>query len=131
MEPVISTIDKGGTSTGAQFFSVGSREFGTVGFYHSQYGLVEVKATARIPTTYSCMVKSYGQLAAANPLAVRVHPDVGFGFYVLPETTPDDDTPIKQLDVEFEFGVGVGADRTNGAASFLDSSGTYTAPTIS
>lgn len=131
VEPVVSTIDRGGTSTGPMFFATGSREFGTIGFYHSEYGLVEVKATARIPTAYSGMVKSYGQLATANPLAVRVHPDVGFGFYVVPETVPDDDTPIKQLDVEIEFGIGVGMDRTNGAASHLDAAGTYTAPTIS
>lgn len=131
VEPVVSTIDRGGTSTGPMFFATGSREFGTIGFYHSEWGLVEVKATSRIPTAYSGMVKSYGQLASANPLAVRVHPDVGFGFYVLPETVPDDDTPIKQLDVEIEFGIGVGMDRTNGAASHLDAAGTYTAPTIS
>jgi len=131
VEPVVSTIDKGGTSTGAQFFATGSREFGTIGFYHSQYGLIEVKATARVPTKYAALVKSYGNLAAANPLAVRVHPDVGFGFYVLPETTPDDDTPIKQLDVEIEFGVGVGMDRTNGAASYLVSGGSWANPTIS
>ncbi len=130
VEPVISTIDRGGITSGPMFFAAGTREFGTIGFYHSLWGLVEVRASNRIPTTYSGMVKTYGQLAAANALAIRVHPDVGFGFYVVPETVPDDDTPIKQLDVLVEFGVGVGMDRTNGAASFLDSSGTYTAPTI-
>ena len=131
VEPVISTIDKGGTSTGAQFFATGSREFGTIGFYHSQYGLIEVKATARVPTTYAALVKSYGNLASANPLAIRVHPDVGFGFYVLVETVPDDDTPVKQLDCEIEFGVGVGMDRTNGVSSYLVSGGSWVNPTIS
>ena len=131
VEPIVTTIDKGGTSTGAQFFSTGQRAFGDIGHYHSQYGLITLKASARVPTTHAALVKSYGNLAANNPLAIRVHPDVGFGFYVLPETTPDDDTPVKQLDCEIEFGVGMGADRTNGVSSKLVSGGTYGNPTIS
>lgn len=130
VEPVVNVIDRGGNSVGPQFFAQGNRAFQQIGFYHSLYGLIEVRATARVPTTYSAMVKSYGQMAASNPLAVRVHPDVGFGFYVLPETTPDDDTPIKQLDCEIEFGIGVGMDRTNGAAALLVSGGAWANPTI-
>jgi hypothetical protein len=56
---------------------------------------------------------------------------VGFGAYVVPETTPDDDYPVKQLDVEFEFGVGVGMDRTNGAAGLLVAGGSWADATIS
>lgn len=131
VEPVVTTIDKGGSSVGPMFFATGTRAFQDIGFYHSEYGLIQLKATARVPTTYAALVKSYGQLAEANPIAMRVHPDVGFGFYVLPETTDDDQTPVKQVDCEIEFGVSVGNDRTNGAASRLVSGGAWANPTIS
>lgn len=123
-------IDRGAESTGNQLFRTGNRAMGHFGDYQSDYGLIRLHGTARIPTTYTGMVKSYGQLDGRNPLAVRVHPDVGFGIYVAPETLPNDDIPVKQLDVYFEFGVGVGMDRTNGAASELDD-GNYGVPEIS
>lgn len=131
VEPVVSMVDRGGESSGAQYFAQGNRPYGMLGYYHGDYGLVEVRYSARVPTGYAGMCKSYGQLDGRNPLAVRVHPDVGFGAYIVPETTLDDDYPVKQLDVEFEFGVGIGRDRTNGAASYLDSSGSWSNPTIS
>ena len=76
------------------------------------------------------MSKSYGQLDPRNSLAVRVHPDVGFGLRIVTETTDDNQYPIKQVNVEFEFGVGVGNDRTNGAAAILVSGGAWANPTI-
>lgn len=124
-------IDRGAESSGNQMFRAGNWEMGHFGDFQSDYGPVELYATARIPTLYAGMCKSYGQLDARNPLAVRVHPSQGFGFYVVPETTIDDDTPIKQLDVEFEFGVGVGNDRTNGAAGYIVNGATWANPTIS
>lgn len=131
VDPVISVIDRGSETTGNQFYATGQRAFGLLGYYQGEYGLVEVRFTARVPTGYAGMCKSFGQLATQNPLAVRVHPNVGFGAYVVPETTPDDDYPVKQLDVEMEFGVGVGLDRANGAAGYLVSGGAWTNPTIS
>jgi len=131
VDPVISMIDRGAESSGNQFYAVGSRPFGLLGYYQGQYGLVEVRFSNRIPTLYVGLTKSYGQLDARNGLAVRVHPDVGFGAYILPETTLDDDYPIKKLDVVMEFGVGVGEDRTNGVAAYLISGGTWSNPTIS
>lgn len=125
------TIDRGGATSGNEMFVMGNREFGKIGFYQSDYGLVEVRATSRVPTKYAGMTKSYGQLDARNALSVRVHPDVGFGLYLLPETTNDDKYPIKKLDVVQEFGIGVGQDRTNGANSYLVSGGAWTNPTIS
>ena len=124
-------IDRGAESSGNQFYQRGSRDMGHIGDYQSDYGLIELRATARVPTGYAGLVKSYGQLDMRNPLAVRVHPNEGFGFYVVTETTPDDDTPIKQLDVELEFGVGVGMDRTNGAAGYRVADNTWANPTIS
>lgn len=123
-------IDRGAESTGNQLFRTGDRTMGHFGDFQSDYGLIRLHSTARVPTTYGALVKSYGQLDSRNSLAVRVHPDGGFGFAVVPQTTPDDDTPIQQLDVEFEFGIGVGMDRTNGAAAELDD-GNWGNPTIS
>lgn len=124
-------IDRGAESSGNQLFRTGDRTMGHFGDYQSDYGLIRLHSTARIPTLYSGMVKSYGQLDSRNSMAVRVHPDQGFGFMVVPQTTPDDDTPVQQLDVEFEFGIGVGMDRTNGAAGYLVSGGSWVNPTIS
>lgn len=125
VDNVISVIDRGGGTSGSQFFTNGSRDLGRIGYFQSEVGLVELVGSNRIPTAYVGMTKSYGQLDSRNALAVRVHPSRGFGLAVVPETTPDDDFPIKQLDVDFEFGVGVGMDRTNGAIGYLVAGGTY------
>lgn len=131
VDPVVQMVDRGAASSGGQFFAQGQREFGMVGFYQSEYGLIEVRATSRVPTAYAGLTKSYGQLDARNGLAVRVHPDEGFGAYIEPTTAQDDKYPIKKIDVLFEFGVSVGEDRTNGAAAYLDASGAWSNPTIS
>jgi len=131
VDQVVSVVDRAGATSGNQFFAVGQRPFGLLGYYQSEYGLIEVRFSNRIPTLYAGLTKSYGQLDTRNGLAVRVHPDVGFGAYILPETTLDDDYPVKKLDVIMEFGVGVGEDRTNGVAAYLHADGTWTNPTIS
>ncbi len=125
------SIDRAGATTGNQFFQRGERTKGHFGDYQTDFGLVRLHMSARIPTKYLGAVKSYGSLDSRNPIAIRIHPMEGFGMFLVPETVPNDDVPIKQLDVEFEFGVGVGMDRTNGAAAFLDASGNYSVPTIS
>lgn len=131
VDNVVSIIDRGGGTSGPQFYTNGQRDIGRIGYFQSDYGLIELLATNRLATGYVGMTKSYGNLDARNALAVRVHPQRGFGLAVVPETTPDDDFPIKQLDVDFEFGCGVGMDRTNGAVGFLVAGGTYTDGTIS
>lgn len=130
VDPVVQMIDRGGATTGAGFYTAGQRPFGLLGYYQGTHGLIEVRETARLSTGYAGMVKSFGQLDSRNALSVRVHPQVGFGAYVVPETTPDDDYPVKQLDVEFEFGVSVGRDRANGAAALLVAGGTWANATI-
>lgn len=131
VDPVINMIDRGGATSGATFFAPGQRPFGLLGYYQSNFGLIEVRYSARIPTKYAGLMKSYGQNDVRNGLAVRVHPDEGFGVRVVPEMTDDNQYPIKQVNDEFEFGVGVGMDRSNGAAAFLDASGNWSDPTIS
>jgi len=124
-------VDRAGVTSGAQFFATGEQTISRIGAYQSTLGWIDLYATSRVPTGYVGMTKSYGQLDARNALAVRVHPMRGFGVAVVPETTPDDDFPIKQLDVDVLFGVGVGKDRTNGAVGYLVAGGSYADPTIS
>ena len=123
-------ILRGGATSGPQFFAAGQQTLMRIGSYQSSLGLVDLVASARIPSGYVGMTKSYGQLDGRNSLAVRVHPDRGFGLAVVPETTDDMEYPIKQLDVDFEFGIGVGMDRTNGAAGYLSTSGSWSNPSI-
>lgn len=123
-------IIRGGATSGPQFYADGQQTLERIGSYQSSLGLINLIASGRIPTGHVGLTKSYGVNDARNALAVRVHPIRGFGLQVVPETTPDDDFPIKQLDVDFEFGIGVGMDRTNGAAGFLVAGGTWVAPTI-
>lgn len=136
VEPLDSRIvmvDRGTTTadTGAGMFSRERREYGVVGGFNSEYGYIELRASARIPTKYAGLCKSYGSNNEMNPLAVRVHPDEGFGAKITAQSSEMDADPIKRLWVEMEYGVGVGMDRTNGVAAYIDSSGTWTNPTIS
>jgi hypothetical protein len=131
VDPRIVMIDQGGATSGATRFARGGRDFNHFGDFQSDYGLIELWATSRLTTGYAGLTKPYGTLDERNGLAVRVHPDSGFGAYVVPETVPDDDYPIKQLNVEMEYGVSVGMDRTNGAAGLLVSGGAWANPTIS
>lgn len=130
--PVATIIDRGGETSGNQLFARGNPVVtdGVFGYYQSEYGLVELRAYNRIPTKYASMVKTYGQLDARNPLAVRIHPQEGFGLQIFAEKTGDESYPLKKLNIEFEFGVGVGEDRTNGANAFLDATGNWVNPTI-
>jgi hypothetical protein len=131
VDPVISTIDRGGATTGSSFFVRGSRDIGRIGWYQSAVGLIELIATNRLPADYAGMTKSYGIDNPRNGLAIRVHPDAGFGFQIITKTSENLDWPVEQVDVGLEFGVGVGMDRTNGTASFLVNDDTWANPSIS
>ncbi len=133
VSPSVMAVDRGGATSGAIYMQrgAGMDEFGEFGGFQSDYGEIRLRATSRIPTGYAGLAKSYGANDARNPLAVRVHPDVGYGAYVVPETSGDNDYPIKQVNVEFEFGVSVGQDRTNGAAGYLVAGGAWVNPSIS
>lgn len=131
VDPIVSVIDRGGSTTGTSFFTRGSRELGRIGWYQSNVGLVELIASARIPTGYVGMTKSYGVNNPRNGLAVRVHPAQGFGFFIVTKTSENLDWPVEQVDVGLEFGVGVGMDRTNGAAALLVNDDTWANANIS
>lgn len=124
-------IDRGGETSGNQFFANGQFALeGTIGYFQSNYGIITLRMSPRVPTKYVGMYKSYGNRDMRNPLWVRVHPDVGFGIRIIPETTQDKDWPLKQVNFTFEFEVGVGQDRTNGTVGYLVAGGTYANPTI-
>jgi hypothetical protein len=125
VDTAVQVIDRGGATAGSGFFARGNRELGRIGWYQSNVGLIELIASARIPTHYVGMTKSYGNLDPRNGLAVRVHPDEGFGFQVVTKTSENLDWPVEQVDVSLEFGVGVGMDRTNGAAALLVDNDTW------
>lgn len=94
----------------------------------TKYGSCRIYANGRIPTGYWSVTKTYGQTDQRNPLKVRYDENYGFGIsLVVNQVTL---YPFAGAIGQFEFGVGVGADRT--AAVFVenDSSGTYTTPTI-
>jgi hypothetical protein len=131
--PVVTTIDLGGATSGNNMFAQGQPMVtdGVFGYYQSDYGLIELRTSKRIPTKYAWMGKSYGSKDVRNPLALRVHPVQGFGMFVVPSNSDETSYPITRMNIEFEFGVGVGADRTNGVAAYYDASGTWTNPTIS
>lgn len=129
--PVVQQIDRAGATSGNQFFASGQFALeGTIGYFQSIYGQITLRMSSRVPTAYVGMYKSYGSRDMRNPLWVRVHPDVGFGIRIVPETTQDKDWPLKQVNFTFEFEVGVGQDRTNGAVGYLVAGGSYANPTI-
>lgn len=136
-EDRIVIIDRGGATTGSAFYTngrtantsmAGGRFFG---YFSSTYGLIELRATARIPSGYVFLYKSYGTNDQRNPIAIRVHPDVNFGFYIREIPSFDTTWPVKQIDIRIEYGVSVGSNRTLGAAGRLVSGGTWANPTIS
>ncbi len=96
----------------------------------SAYGPVRVRASARIPTTYWAVYKSYGNLDARNPLVVRASPQYGVGSVLLSgRQYPITTFPLEGAILFTEYGVGV-ADRV-GAAVYINSAGAYSTPTIS
>jgi hypothetical protein len=126
-------VDRGTTTadTGAALFSRNvDREMGVIGGFNSEYGHIELRATNRVPTTYLGLCKSYGMNNERNPLAIRVHPEVGFGAQITAFSGETDIERIKKMLIEFEFGIGVGNDRTNGVAGYLVSGGVWANPTI-
>lgn len=137
VRPLRFTIDKGGATSGNQLYMAGSMGEQPnaggrmVGMYDTAYGEVELRATNRIPTGYAFMYRSYGVNDPRNPIWVRVHPQVGFGFYIKEIPSYSTTYPVKTIEVRIEYGVGVGRDRTNGANGYLVSGGTWANPTIS
>jgi hypothetical protein len=130
--PIVQTIDRGSETAGPRFFTSGTPQVangGLFGHMQTDYGLVNLYSSARIPTDYAFAYKAYGTNDMRNPLAVRVHPDEGFGLRIIPSLADEQGYPVGRINLEMEFGVSVGQDRTNGVAGKQNSS--WTNPTIS
>ena len=107
-------------------------QFGDVDHYQgaieTDYGIVRVWLTPRLPSDNFAVFKTYGAEDGMNPLRMRYRPSTGFGFKVLPGIWAN--SPLQLLVVEIEFGVGVGENRC--AAVCVDvGASTWAAPTIS
>lgn len=137
VQPVQFVRDRGAATTGPQFSvqgqmtempAAGGR---MIGYYDTAYGAVELRSTNRLAAGYVFMYRSYGVNNPNNPIWVRVHPEVGFGFYIKEIPSYNTNYPVKTIEVRAEQGFGVGRDRTNGANGYLVSGGTWANPTIS
>jgi hypothetical protein len=100
-----------------------------VGCYNSAYGLIDLFANTRIPVHYAVCYRPGSVLNPTNALAVRYRPEWGLGFKVLDIPNEETTFPVKEIDIEFEFGVSCGQNR-EAAACMLYGTTPYAAPTI-
>lgn len=100
-----------------------------IGAVETDYGPVQMRMNARIPTGYWALYKSYGAQDQRNPLKVRYNERYGIGAILLAGDHIRT-YPLENAIAFSEFGVGIG-DRT--AAVLIENSGdgVYTTPTIS
>lgn len=131
------TIDRGGATSGNQFFEQGSvgpipNSGGRyIGAYNTAYGFAQLFATPRIATGYALLYRPGTAFAANNALALRYRESTGYGLRI--KEIPDFNTtfPVKEIDLEDEYGVGGGKVREAGAVGYLVAGGVWANPTLS
>lgn len=145
IKPVRDTVvyvDRGGETSGNTFFERGQITAPPasggyyIGGFQGDHGECDLYATSRLPAGYAGMYAPGEPGQPNNPIAVRVHPDVGFGFFINEKPSFDYEWPVEYIYIRKEYGVscnGLNAlgPRTTGAAGRLVAGGVYTAPTIS
>lgn len=101
------------------------------GYYNGPKGVVELRYHDRISTGYQFVTKSYGPNDIRNGLAVRVHPDFGFGLRLDPKGNGSLTQPqLEYIDVEGMHGIGINS-RTNGAVGYIaNGASQYVAPSF-
>lgn len=99
------------------------------GYIETDFGIVRVWLTPRVPTAYFSVYKPYGPGDARNPLRVRIDPLTGFGWQLVPGLWLN--APEMMAVLYAEYGIGIGEDRTNGVCVEIDASGDYATPVIS
>jgi hypothetical protein len=99
------------------------------GYVETDYGICRIWLTPRVPTNYYSVFKSYGPGDPRNSLRLRINPNTGFGFILVPGNWVN--APAQMAVVYTEFGAGIGEDRTNGVCVYVFASGDYVTPTIS
>jgi hypothetical protein len=101
-----------------------------IGVIQTAYGPVQMIASARIPTLYWAVYKSYGANDQRNPLIVRESPDFGVGAVLLSgKQYPITQFPLEGAILFTEFGVGV-SDRVGAAIVYNYASASYVDPVI-
>lgn len=98
------------------------------GYVETPSGIVKVWLSERIPTAYYAVFKDYGPLDRRNPLRMRIDPDYGFGWAVVPGLFVNAPTLLAVMEAYYDFGIG--EDRTNSVFVFVETSGDYVSPTI-
>lgn len=101
-----------------------------LGAIETSYGPVQMRMSARIPTAYWALYKSYGNEDQRNPLKIRVTAKYGVGAVLLAGDHIRK-YPLENAILYSEFGVGIGEDRTSAVLVENSGDGTYTTPTIS
>lgn len=99
------------------------------GYVETAYGICRLWLTPRLPTSYFGVFKTYGPGDPRNPLRLRINPNVGFGWQIVPGVWVS--APQTMAVMYAEYGVGVGEDRTNGVCVYINATGDYVTPTIS
>lgn len=115
------------TSSGSDRAAIiGTSEYD--GFLETASGVVRVKFLARIPTGYWNIHKNYGAGSAGAPLRMRIDPQKGFGWMMVPGNYVN--SPLNLAVLRAEWDIGVGEDRTNSVNVYNFASGDYITPTI-
>lgn len=100
-----------------------------IGALNTSYGAVWIRASARIPTGYYAVAKSYGQNNPKNALRWWYNPKFGPGVSILAGKQYRT-FPIEGALMYTEFGFGGNNDRTAAACTEIGSGGSYSVPTI-
>jgi hypothetical protein len=98
------------------------------GYIETASGVIRVKFMQRIPTGYYGVFKDYGTGSQRSPLRMRIDPDKGFGWSMLPGKFVND--PLSLAVLRAEWDIGTGEDRTNGVLVYNFASGDYVTPVI-
>lgn len=101
---------------------------GTVGVIETAYGPVRLHVSARIPTAYWSVFKSYGTLDQRNPMAIRYDAKFGIGAILLAGDHIRQ-YPLENAMLFMSWGENIN-DRTAAYICYNTSPGSYTDPTI-
>lgn len=103
-----------------------------VGYYHStSWGIAEVRRIPRIPSNYGFMTRAFGQGSGSNALAVREHPEAGFGLRTEVEVKSTLNPRLERVFFEATHGVTVN-NRLNGVGIYIAAgAAAWVNPTIS
>lgn len=100
-----------------------------IGVVETEHGSCRLRSNARIPTKYWSVYKSYGNMDQRNPLKVFPSPQYGL-MCVLLAGDHIREYPLENAMLFFEYGCGIGEDRTAAACVYNHTSGDYVDPTI-